>query len=40
MDEKDYPNSVYLHNNGIYVGLHYKVSKKQVLKLVDFLNKI
>lgn len=40
MDEKDYPNSVYLHNNGIYIGLHPKVTKKQILKLVDFLNKI
>ncbi len=40
MDKKDYPNSVNLHNNGIYVGLHSKVSKRQVRKLVDFLNRI
>ena len=40
MDEQDYPNSVYLHNNGIYVGLHTKLKKKQVLKLVEFLNKV
>lgn len=40
MDEKDYPNSVYLHNNGIYVGLHTKLKENQILKLVDFLNKI
>jgi CDP-6-deoxy-D-xylo-4-hexulose-3-dehydrase len=40
MDEKDYPNSVFLHNNGIYIGLHPKVTKKQILKLTDFLNKI
>ncbi len=40
MDEKDYPNSIYLHNNGIYVGLHTKLKKRQILKLVEFLNKI
>ncbi len=40
MDEKDYPNSVFLHNNGIYIGLHPKLKKKQILKLVDYLNKI
>lgn len=40
MEEKDYPNSVYLHNNGIYIGLNTKVKKAQILKLVDFLNKI
>lgn len=40
MDEKDYPNSVYLHNNGIYIGLNTKIKKRQILKLVDFLNKI
>jgi dTDP-4-amino-4,6-dideoxygalactose transaminase len=40
MDEKDYPNSIYLHNNGIYVGLHTKLKEKQILKLVEFLNRI
>lgn len=40
MDEKDYPNSIYLHKYGIYVGLHTKLKENQILKLVDFLNKI
>ena len=40
MDEKDYPNSIYLHNNGIYVGLNTKLKKNQILKFVEFLNKI
>ena len=40
MEEKDSPNSVYLHNNGIYVGLHTKLKNKQILELVEFLNKI
>lgn len=40
MDEKGYPNSIYLHNNGIYVGLNTKIKEKQILKLVKFLNKI
>lgn len=40
MDEKDYPNSIHLHNNGIYIGLHSKVKISKIKKLVEFLNKI
>ena len=40
MDEKDYPNSVYLHNYGFYVGLNSKVKEKDILKLVNYLNEI
>jgi CDP-4-dehydro-6-deoxyglucose reductase, E1 len=40
MDEKDYPNSVYLHNNGIYIGLNTQVKEKEIFKLVNFLNEI
>lgn len=40
MDEKDYPNSVYLHTMGIYIGLNTKIKKKNILKLTEFLNRI
>jgi CDP-6-deoxy-D-xylo-4-hexulose-3-dehydrase len=40
MDEKDCPNSVFLHNNGIYIGLNSKVTKTQIIKIVRFLNEI
>jgi CDP-6-deoxy-D-xylo-4-hexulose-3-dehydrase len=38
--KEKYPNSTYLHDFGIYVGLNTKIKKNQILKLVDFLNKI
>jgi len=37
---KDYPNSVYLHEHGLYVGLFNKLSKSNVDKLVSQLNNI
>jgi CDP-6-deoxy-D-xylo-4-hexulose-3-dehydrase len=40
MDEKDFPNSIFLHNNGIYVGLHTKLKKKQISSLTNYLNQI
>ena len=33
-----YPNSEYLHDYGMYVGLHSKITNKHIKKLVDFLN--
>lgn len=40
MDEKDFPNSVYLHNYGIYVGLHDGVKEKDIMDLTENLNRI
>lgn len=40
MNEKDYPNSIYLHNNGIYIGLHSKVKASKIKKLIEYLNRI
>jgi len=40
LDEKDHPNAVYLHKNGRYVGLHPKVTEKQMNGLIEFLNQI
>jgi len=37
---KDYPNSINLHENGIYVGLYSKLEKKKILQLTEKLNKI
>lgn len=37
-DFNKFKNSEYIHNNGFYVGLHNKVTKKDIKKLVDFLN--
>ena len=34
---KDYPNSEFLHNNGIYVGLHQQVTKQHIDKLISLL---
>jgi CDP-6-deoxy-D-xylo-4-hexulose-3-dehydrase len=38
--DEDYPNSIYLHNNGLYVGLFHKLSKRKVEKLASTLNNI
>lgn len=35
-----FPNSEYLHKFGFYVGLHNKVTTKQIKFLTDFLNKL
>ena len=37
---EDYPNSIYLHDNGFYVGLFHKLSKTKIDKLVSKLNNI
>jgi dTDP-4-amino-4,6-dideoxygalactose transaminase len=39
-DYKEFKNAEYIHKNGVYVGLHSKVEKTQIDKLVDFLNSI
>jgi len=38
--EKSYPNSVYIHNYGFYIGLHSGVTKKQIISLVNKLNNL
>jgi CDP-6-deoxy-D-xylo-4-hexulose-3-dehydrase len=38
--EENYPNSTYLHHNGLYVGLFNKLSKSKIDKLVSKLNNI
>lgn len=38
--DKDYPNSVYLHNYGFYIGLYHGIKEKDLLKLTRFLNEI
>lgn len=35
---ENFPNSDFLHKNCFYVGLHYNVTEKQILKLVKFIN--
>lgn len=37
---ENFPNSDFLHKNCFYVGLHYNVTEKQILKLVKFINSI
>jgi len=37
---KDYPNSVYIHNYGFYIGLHSRVKKQQIVNLVNKLNSL
>lgn len=39
-DYSKYPNSIYLHNNGIYVGLHSKLEPAKIKNLSFELNKI
>jgi CDP-6-deoxy-D-xylo-4-hexulose-3-dehydrase len=38
--EKKYPNSVYIHNYGFYIGLHSGVTDKQIIDLVNKLNNL
>lgn len=38
--DKDYPNSIFLHNNGFYVGLHPGLTEDQIITLVTMLNNI
>lgn len=38
--EKEYPNSINLHENGLYVGLYSKVQKESILELLNQINKI
>jgi CDP-6-deoxy-D-xylo-4-hexulose-3-dehydrase len=38
--QKDYPNSIYIHKHGFYVGLHSGVTKKQIINFVDKLNNL
>lgn len=38
--EKSCPNSVFLHNNGFYVGLHPGLLEEQILELTNTLNSI
>lgn len=37
---KQYPNSIYLHNYGFYIGLYHGVKGKNIKKLINFLNEI
>jgi dTDP-4-amino-4,6-dideoxygalactose transaminase len=37
---KEYPNSVYIHNYGFYVGLHSGISRKKISNFVDKLNNL
>lgn len=37
---KDYPNSRYLHFNGIYIGLHPKISGRKLMEFTQKLNKL
>lgn len=37
---KDYPNSIYLHAYGFYVGLHACIKEKEILKLTKGLNSL
>lgn len=38
-DFKKFENAEFVHKNGFYIGLHSKVTKKQILNLVNFINK-
>lgn len=38
--EKDYQNSIYLHNYGFYIGLYYGIKKKLIDNLIKKLNEI
>lgn len=35
---KQYPNSIFLHMNGIYVGLNSKVKESYIIQFTDYLN--
>lgn len=37
---KEYPNSVYIHNYGFYIGLHSGIKEKQIINLVKKLNNL
>lgn len=37
---KDYPNSIYLHNYGFYVGLYSSLKEKQIVFLIKGLNNL
>ena len=37
-DPTHYPSSEYLHNYGMYIGLHSKLTNKHINRLVNFLN--
>ena len=37
-DPTDYPSSECLHNYGMYIGLHNKLTEKHINKIVSFLN--
>jgi len=39
-DLSKYPNSLYIHEHGFYIGLHQKVKEKDVIFLVKNLNKL
>jgi len=38
--EVNYENSIYLHNNGFYIGLYHGLKKEKIKQLVKELNKI
>tara|TARA_R110002020_G_scaffold92416_11_gene223794 strand:+ start:5073 stop:6230 length:1158 start_codon:yes stop_codon:yes gene_type:complete len=38
--EENYPNSIYLHDNGFYVGLFHKLRERKISQLIFNLNKI
>jgi CDP-6-deoxy-D-xylo-4-hexulose-3-dehydrase len=38
--EVDYQNSIYLHNNGFYIGLYHGLKEKKIKELIQKLNNI
>jgi CDP-4-dehydro-6-deoxyglucose reductase, E1 len=38
--KSDYKNSIYLHNNGFYIGLYHGLKKEKIKKLIENLNNI
>lgn len=38
--EKQYPNSLYLHNYGFYIGLYHGMKPENIIKLTKILNEI
>lgn len=40
LNEKDYLNSLYIHDYGFYIGLHNKVKEKDIIQFTKEINKI
>jgi CDP-6-deoxy-D-xylo-4-hexulose-3-dehydrase len=39
-NEKDYSNSIYLHNYGFYIGLYHGIKPSLIIKLANILNNL